>query len=147
MTPEPRTPRELARVLVGRRTARGDDREPSPATPRVVCERLFTELSRWVGTDGSYALFTRAMSTARAAHPALRCLVLNARADLLMEGLADAVHAYGETAVVDGLEAMLVVLIELLGLLIGDDMAVTLVLPALPSQDDAAATDSERTAL
>jgi hypothetical protein len=48
----------------------------------------------------------------------------------------------------DGLETMLVVLIELLGLLIGDDMATTLVLQSTPSNGgpDGAAPGGGRTA-
>jgi hypothetical protein len=145
MTQETPTPRELARALVGRRMSQGTEREPSAGeASRDVCERLYDEFSRWVGIDGSYALFNRSMLSARVEHPALRRLILHARGDLLMEGVDEAVQRYGERALVDGLEAMLVRLIDLLGLLIGDDMATTLVLQATPSGPDGAAPGGGR---
>lgn len=148
MSQETPTSRELARGLIGRGAAGGDTRGPSAAAIHEVCERLYDELSRWVGIDGCYALFSRALSSARIEHPALEQLLVHARADYHLEGVADAARTHGDVAVGDGLETMLVVLIELLGLLIGDDMATTLVLQSTPGNGgpDGAAPGGGRTA-
>jgi hypothetical protein len=93
----------------------------------TACDKLYRELSRWVGPDGCHALFTRALAQARIDHPALEQIQLHARSDPYIDGVAEAIMAHGDPATADGLEAMLVHLIELLGRLIGDDMATKLI--------------------
>jgi hypothetical protein len=93
----------------------------------TACDKLYRELSQWVGPDGCHALFTRALAQARTDHPALEQIHLHARSDPYIDGVAEAIMAHGDPATADGLEAMLVHLIELLGRLIGDDMATKLI--------------------
>jgi hypothetical protein len=100
----------------------------SPArTAAAACDRLYRELSRWVGRDGCHALFTRALAQARMEHPALRTIQLHARAEPYIDGVAETIIAQGDPATAEALEAMLVSLVELLGRLIGDDMAMKLI--------------------
>jgi len=55
--------------------------------------------------------------------------------------------AYGDAATAEGLESMLVRLVELLGRLIGDDMAVKLIEQSLaPSQGSDGAADKREEA-
>jgi hypothetical protein len=118
---------ELARRLIdGTR----DDGAPSADAARsaaMAFDHLYQSLSRWVGFDGCHALFTRAHANARATHPLLANIQLRARATPYLAGVAETVDQHGAAQTVEALESMLVVLIELLGRLIGDDMARTLI--------------------
>jgi hypothetical protein len=146
MKREPPTSYEFARSLISSRTTSVDDRElAGAAAAHEVSEQLYVALSHWVGIEGSFALFHRAMSSARLDHPALRCILLNARSDLLMEGVGDAVHLHGESTVVESLATLLAGVIDLLGRLIGDDMAATLVEQATQSRPDHRPTGGRRT--
>jgi hypothetical protein len=80
-----------------------------------------------VGLDGCHALFTRAHAQARAKYPLLADIQLRARSTPYLDGVAETVDQHGAAETVAALESMLVVLIELLGRLIGDDMATKLI--------------------
>jgi hypothetical protein len=119
--------REIARRLIdGRRQQRtGADTDARAAAS--ACDHLYRELSRWVGVDGCHALFTRALAQARAEQPALSQIQLHARSEPYIDGLAVTIMAHGDAATAEALESMLVRLVELLGRLIGDDMAMKLI--------------------
>jgi hypothetical protein len=100
----------------------------TPGAIASAAERLGTQLrrglGRWIGTDGYYALLERAATVTREAHPTLN------PASYFRDGAPvtlAAVQAHGARAVVDGLVALLAALIELLGRIIGDEMARRLV--------------------
>jgi hypothetical protein len=84
-------------------------------------------LSRWVGPDGCHALFTRALAEARREHPSLDEIRLRVGSQPYIGGVAETVAAYGDATTAKSLESMLVHLVELLGRLIGDDMATKLI--------------------
>ena len=88
---------------------------------------LAAELARWFGSYGYHALLTRALTQARAEHPALRAVHVGAPTAPYLDGLADAATAHGTDAIVAGVEAVLAALIDLLGRLIGEDLAVTFI--------------------
>jgi hypothetical protein len=52
---------------------------------------------------------------------------LRARTEPYIEGVAEGIMAHGDAATAEALESMLVRLAELLGRLIGDDMAMKLI--------------------
>jgi len=52
---------------------------------------------------------------------------LRPRTDPFVDGVAETIMAHGDRATAEGLESMLVRLLELLGRLIGDDMATKLI--------------------
>jgi len=60
---------------------------------------------------------------------------LNARAEPYIDGVAETIIAQGDPATAQALEAMLVSLVELLGRLIGDDMAMKLIERSLAASD------------
>jgi hypothetical protein len=93
-----------------------------------VCRRVSDELALWIGSDGCRALFGRALATAQAAgaHPALDMVRISAGSSYCLDGLTDSAARYGVPAATEGAAAVLAALIELLGLLIGDDMALNL---------------------
>ena len=115
------------RRLISSRPAnqkRGDT--PARAVAEA-CDSLYTELSRWVGHDGCHALFSRALAETRPQYPALEKIQLRPRSELYIEGLADSIMARGDPETAEALESMLTRLVELLGRLIGDDMAGKLI--------------------
>lgn len=98
----------------------------------VACERMCRTLARSLGSAGSRALLTRALSQAQAAHPALQEVSISAKADVALEGIFLATAAHGEPAVIAGLETVLGALLALLGRLIGKDMVARLVAQSAP---------------
>jgi hypothetical protein len=119
--------REIARRLIdGRRQDRTGADTPARAAASA-CDHLSRELSRWVGIDGCHALFMRGLAQARTDHPALAQIQLHPRSEPYIDGLAAAIMAHGDSATAEALESVLVRLVELLGRLIGDDMATKLI--------------------
>ena len=119
--------RELASRLLTRETSAPKGPDTSAAADRV-CRRVSDELARWIGSDGCRALFARALATAQAAggHPALEMVRISAGSTYCLDGLTDCAARFGVEAATDGAAAVLAALIELLGHLIGDDMALNL---------------------
>lgn len=115
--------REIARRLV-------ESRGPELVGARSAagaCDQLYRELSRWVGADGCHALFTRALAQATTDFPALGRIQLRARSEPYLEGVSEAIKAHGDDKTAEALQALLVRLVDLLGRLIGDDMATKLI--------------------
>ncbi len=89
-----------------------------------LCGQMRIELGRWIGPQGYGALLGRALALAAAKHPALKALPG-------LEGeepvTAKAVKAQGVARVAAGLVALVAALIDLLGGVIGAEMAMRLV--------------------
>ena len=119
--------RDLARRLIASegvgRVAGTQPEDPAAA----ASDRLYRDLSRWVGRDGCHAMFARALAQARSSHPLLDQIQLRPRSDRYLEGVATVIMQHGNAAVNSALESMLVALIELLARLIGDDLAIKLI--------------------
>jgi len=81
-----------------------------------------------MGRDGCRALFARALATAQSegGHPVLDAVRTSARSAYCLDGLNEGAARHGAAAATDGAAAILSALIELLGRLIGDDMALGL---------------------
>jgi hypothetical protein len=136
--------REIAHRLINRgRTERpgGDSAARAAAS---ACDHLYRELSQWVGPDGCHALFTRALAQARTEYPALEKIQLRARSDPYVDGVAETIMAHGDAATAEALESMLIRLIELLGRLIGDDMAMKLIQRSLAASERGDSTSDVR---
>jgi hypothetical protein len=109
----------------------GDARTPEQvaAAAELMCDQLRTGLGRWIGAQGYRALLGRAHGLVRGEHPALDGLGC-------LEGeqaqAIAAVRKHGAADVADGLMALVATLIELLGRIIGDEMAVRLVEQTCP---------------
>jgi hypothetical protein len=93
-----------------------------------------------VGPDGCHALLTRARAQAQADHTALDQIHVRAGSEPCIHGVAEAIMAHGDAATAKALEAMLISLVELLGRLIGDDMATKLIERGLPASERRDAT-------
>jgi hypothetical protein len=120
-----RPAREIVRRLIASRGSEGAEGDTSVRA--AAGDYLYRELSRWVGSDGCHALFTRALAEARTESPPLSQIKLRVGSEPYLGGVAETVVAYGDTATAKALESMLVRLVELLGRLIGDDMAMKLI--------------------
>lgn len=133
--------RQIARRLIRSRSAESGD-GTGARTAASAADHLYGEFSRWVGPDGCHALFTRALAQARAEHPALAEIHLKPRSEPYIDGVAETIMAHGDRATSDALESMLARLVELLGRLIGDDMAMKLIERSLASETGGASSDS-----
>jgi len=134
--PQSRSPtRQLARRLIEARRSERSEGDTPARVAAAASDRLYRELSRWVGLDGCNALFSRALSQARTDYPALGQIQIRARSEPHIDGVAETIMARGDPAAADGLEFMLERLVELLGRLIGDDMATKLIERSLTASE------------
>ena len=106
---------------------------------------MSANLSRWFGIDGTNALFARALVRAQADYPALANVRYSHQSAVCLERLAESARLHGADAAADGVAAILTALIELLGRLIGEDIAMRLLEPSGPASalDDARGTGQE----
>jgi len=138
------TPAQIARRLISSQRSDASGGATPARAAAAACDNLYRELSRWVGPDGCHALFTRALAEARADNAALQQTQLRARSDPYVDGVAETIMARGEPATADALESMLVRLVELLGRLIGDDMATKLLERSLAASENGGAGSADR---
>lgn len=101
-----------------------ESREVAEAAERM-CTQLRLGLGRWIGVMGYRALLDRALGLARAENPALGGLSCHGGEE--EAEVAAAVRAHGAAEVAAGMMAVVAVLIDLLGRIIGEEMAVRLV--------------------
>lgn len=94
------------------------------AAAERVCTQLRKGLSRWVGVGGYNVLIDRALGMVRQEHPAIADLACRGE-DQPVRRSAGRPHGAGETAA--GVVALVTTLIELLGRIVGAEMAVRLV--------------------
>ena len=137
--------RDLARRLLGREADAAGAPDALAASATRACERLLENLSRWVGIDGADALFSRALIHAQARHPALGAVRFDPRAEVCLEGIAESARTHGTAAAAQGVAGILTAVIELLGRLVGDDLAMQLVEQSAPdgSTQEAQSTGGE----
>lgn len=119
---------EVARSLWG--GGAGDVSAPEEATvvAQRLCVQLRVGLSRWVGFEGYRALLDRALEQVRSEHPVLSHLSCDGSDE---EEIAAAVRAQGAAEVAAGIMALVATLIDLLGRIIGEEIAVGLVKQAV----------------
>ena len=142
------TARELARQILARDLARVE--APTAASAAAAAEaaihRISDNLVRWVGADGSQALFARALSLAQAQDQSLTVVPPPARSALLLDGLAASAEPHDADSVVAGVVLILSNLIELLNRLVGNDLTLRLVeTSGVPGPDGARPSRAERT--
>ena len=140
------TAQQLARRLVDRERNAGDGNVTTATAAALAGERLCLTLSRWIGGDGCHALFTRARAQAQAEHRPLDALYLRVRGEPYIEGVAESIKEYGDAPTAVAIEATLVGTIELLGRLIGVEMATNLIEPTSPEFAQTSASPKKRRA-
>ena len=124
MTQRPVAATELARFLLKR--VAGDAKSPEEVAAGVerTCIQLRAGLGRWIGAMGYRALLDRGLAQARAEHPALASLSCHGGDEQMIMA---AVRTHGAAEVAAGMVALVAGLVELLGRIIGEDMALRLV--------------------
>ena len=123
--------------------AAGDasEAEDVAAAAEHTCTALRAGLGRWIGVSGYRALLDRALGVARAEHPALGSLPCHGGDE---PAIAAAVRAHGPAKVAAGMVALVAALIELLGRIIGAEMALRLVeQTSIPSPRGVVSTESK----
>ena len=118
----------IARGLLTRETT--GPRESAPETVAAAlqrtCLRVSENLRDAMGEGGCSALLARALARAEADHPLLNDVRGLEEGRIQLGGLAARVDAHGVAAVTAAIEGLLAALVEILGRLIGEDMAVRL---------------------
>ena len=132
--------RQIARRLIKSRQPERKGSDGRARATAVVCDDLYLELSRWVGLDGCHALFTRALASARTESAALDQIQLRPGSEPYLDGVAET----GGAATAEALESMLVHVVELLGRLIGGEMATKLIERSIAAPERGNATSDDR---
>jgi hypothetical protein len=96
------------------------------ASAERICGCVPDGLARWFGPYGSLALVSRALAIAEASHPALAAVSVSTSPAPRLIGVSASAKSYGTAATSDAIITLLATLYELLGRLIGDDMALVL---------------------
>lgn len=89
-----------------------------------MCAQLRAGLGRWIGDAGYRSLFERALRVTRTDHPALAQLSFDAGDQVATSA---EVRAHGTREVAAGMVALVGTVIQLLGRIIGEEMALRLV--------------------
>jgi hypothetical protein len=129
----------FARRLVARERA-GDQSDAGLARALERSCMLITDgLARWFGQYGTRALVTRALATAQEQHPSLAGVSVSD--SHCLEGVGAGAQLFGSAVVAEGIVSTIARLASLLGRLIGDDLAITL-LEQSTRQDSASRASS-----
>jgi hypothetical protein len=80
-----------------------------------------------MGEDGHNALLARALARTEGQHPALKDIRRLNDGTVHLEGVAASVELHGVPQVTAAVEALLAVLLDVLGRLIGEDMAIRII--------------------
>jgi hypothetical protein len=119
--------RLVRRLLSGRQRRGAGKGDTTASAAAATCGDLYRDLSQWVGTDGCHALFSRALAQSSRERPALELIRFSAGSEPYTDGVAESLVKYGDPAVAEALEVVLVRLVELLERLVGDEMAMKLI--------------------
>jgi hypothetical protein len=144
LSPDLPPAQQLTRRLIAYGRALGASGPYFAQPAAAALDRLYLDLARWVGFDGCHALFMRALAEAKVDHPLLEAIELQPRATPYLAGVAETVEKHGALETDQALQAMLVILIEVLGRLIGDEMATNLIERGLPQSADDTSRESRR---
>ena len=120
---------EIARRLLAREVGppgKGKPEVVGSALQRTVV-RVSTALCDSLGDDGCNALLTRALARTEPKHAALKHMHRSNNGRVHLDGVVTSVAAHGAAEVTEAIEALLAELVDILGRLIGEDMAVRLI--------------------
>ncbi|MEP6764618.1 MAG: hypothetical protein ABJB66_09925 [Gemmatimonadaceae bacterium] len=112
-----------ARHLWDRTVGVNKEQNAAAHVAEAVLSAVAVDLRRWVGAEGYFALLTRATAMTIAEHPVLKGISVLA----IVEEPAPNGRQYTFDDYANGVVALLATMMELLGRIIGDDMAVQLV--------------------
>jgi len=112
-------------------TGLGEGILESPAEAEQAFRLLAIELSRWFGFYGYHALLTRALAEARREHPVLATVQVRSATEPWFEPFPQVAGTHRVDSAIEGWVALLTGLLDLLGRVIGEDLAVKLVSQAM----------------
>ncbi len=138
--------KQLAQRLIDRKRSAADADMTKASAAALAVEELYRTLSRWIGSEGCHALMARARAEAQSGHLPLEAMQLRVRTEPYLNGISESVAQHGETATADAIQSMLVGMIDLLGRLIGVDMAANLIERSLPEPASESAGTEKRSA-
>lgn len=120
---------QIARRLLVHEAAPGREREPEMvgAALQRTCLRVSENLRDSLGEDGCNALLARALARTEADHPALKNIRRLNEGSIHLDGVVAGIEAHGAAAVTAAIEALLATLVDVLGRLIGEDMAIRII--------------------
>ena len=136
--------RRIARRLINGRQSEGKAGDSRARATAGACDDLYRDLSRWVGRDGCHALFARALAQAQVEYATLDQIKLRPQSEPYVEGVAETITSHGDAATAEAVESILVHLVELLGRLIGNDMATNLIERSLTAAERGDARPDDR---
>ncbi len=122
MSPNSPAADALAHRLLAAASAAAVGGDPVTVATRVLADIADT-LARWFGPYGYHALLTRAVARAQPAHPVLATVRVHDLLTPVLDGLPEAATAHGVPAVHAAVAAVIAGVVDLLGRVIGDDMA------------------------
>jgi hypothetical protein len=127
--PRPSTSPQLARRLLDREAALLRDSNPEKVGAALTrtCLYVSENLRDSLGEAGWAALLARALARTEADHPALKGIRRQNEDDIDLDCVIASVAAHGVASATAAFEALLAALIEILGRLVGEDMAVRLI--------------------
>jgi hypothetical protein len=123
---------ELARRLLARETSTAGEPAMIAAALQRALVRVSANLCDSLGDDGHSALLGRALARTESDHPALKDLRKLNHGGINLDGIVASVEARGVAPVTAAVEALLAALVDVLGRLIGEDMAMRLLDHDLP---------------
>ena len=118
---------ELARQLVARAERKGAAQRSAALTAFSACEVTYRALARSIGGAGANALLARARAQTLKTHPVLREIRIDQGEDDGLSGINAVIEKHGSSDSAAGLEALLEVLLTLLGRFVGTDLVARLV--------------------
>jgi hypothetical protein len=135
--PPPSRPLRIARAMLARESAAANGSAPQPgATLQRTCLRVSDVLRDSMGEAGHDALLARALSRSEVLHPSLKSLRQPANGGIHLGGVAASIERHGIAEAHVAVESLIASLLEVLGRLIGEDMAERLIDGATgPSQN------------
>jgi hypothetical protein len=120
--------REIARRLLGRSAVSADGASVTSGDAlQRTCTRVFDNLRDAMGEHGCSALLARALAQTEASHPALKDLRRRHSNGVPLDCVRESIDAHGVPVVTAAIESLLVALIDILGRLIGEDMAIRVI--------------------
>ena len=119
---------EIARRLLSREapSSNGGDAHAAGVALERACARVSERLRDSMGEEGHNALLARALAHTEGSHPALKGI---RRSDngMHLDGIVASVEIHGVPAVTRSIEALFAAVFDILGRLIGEDMAVRII--------------------
>ena len=120
---------QVARNLLAREAATDNAGGPETVTSAMqrTCSRVVANLRDALGEDGCNALLARALARTERDHPALTTIRRLDGDRIHLDGVDATVEALGVAAVTAAIEALLTSVVDILGRLIGEEMAIRLI--------------------